>query len=222
MKSHKGLNFDPSPRDCIAVLGGAGRITDEQVIAGFKVGREIARRGKNLITGGTTGIPYAAAIGARMEGAVVVGVSPASSREEHADTLKKPLDYADVLVHAGLGFEGRQPLIVRSAKGAIFVGGEFGTLTEFGAAFTTGDNVLGILEGVGGLTSFVREMVSRVHSQYGSVIIYESDPIELVAKVCSEVDQRYPLSKAYDRSREIGSGVRAIVERFLQNEPAVC
>ena len=51
-------------KNCIAVLGGAGSYTDAQVIAGFQIGREIARNGMNLVTGATTGIPYAAAIGA--------------------------------------------------------------------------------------------------------------------------------------------------------------
>ena len=86
-----------------------------------------------------------------------------------------PLDYLDVVVYTGMGLEGRDPLNVRSAKGAIFIGGEFGTLGEFSAAWTTGNNVLGVLEGVGGISSYIQEITSRVESDYGSFVLYDSD-----------------------------------------------
>jgi uncharacterized protein (TIGR00725 family) len=206
-------------KDCIAVLGSATCYTKEQIIAAFQIGREIANQNKNLITGGTTGIPYAAAIGAKLDGGTVIGNSPAANAEEHVLRYKKPLDYTDIMIYTGLGFEGRNPINVRSAKGAIFIGGEFGTLNEFSAAYTIGNNVLGILEGVGGFYTCIWDMLANAQSSYGSTVIFESDPILLARRVCAEVDQKYPNQTAKQLQRdEIGSDVRKIIHQFLDEE----
>jgi hypothetical protein len=208
----------PVIRDTIAVLGAASCATEEQVTVGFRVGREIARLGFNLITGMTLGVPYAAAIGAKSKGAVVVGVSPAASREEHIERYRRPLDCIDTAIYTGMGFEGRQPVLVRSAKGAVFVGGEFGTLAEFSAAWTAGNNVLGVLEGAGGISDFLSEIIAHTESDYGSVVIYDSRPEELVRSVCREVEARGGLQQQINLSHGYGSSVRSTIEAYLQSE----
>lgn len=202
-------------KETIAVLGAASRFTDVQVIAGFRIGRAIAKRGYNLVTGATLGVPYAASIGAKLEGAVVVGLSPAATREEHIGRYKRPLDYADVVIYTGMGLEGRQPINIRSAKGAVFVGGEFGTLAEFSAAWTVGNNVLGILEGVGGVSDYLREIIGRVQSEYGSLVIYDSDPDHLVKRVCDELEERGGLIDHATAAISNGIAVRKVIERYL-------
>lgn len=205
-------------KNCIAVLGGAGSYTDAQVIAGFQIGREIARNGMNLVTGATTGIPYAAAIGAASGGATVMGFSPATDFEEHVTKYKKPFDFVDIIAYPGMGLEGRQPLIVRTAKGCIFVGGEFGTMAEFSAAFTIGDNVLGVLEGYGGITDQIRAIRATMESNYGSLVIFDSDPVQLADRVCTEVALRYPVQSIQAQCADIGSDVRETISRFLNEE----
>ena len=207
-------------KDTIAVLGGACKYTEPQTIAGFQIGREIARCGKNLLTGATLGIPYAAAIGAKFAGGVVVGISPAATPEEHITRYGRPLNFTDVVIYTGMGLEGRNPINVRSAKGAIFIGGEFGTLSEFSAAWTIGNNVLGILDGAGGLSLYIRDVLRHVSSEYGSTVVFDADPIALVHRVCAEVDARYPASHAHAKSKEHGADVRSIVEAFLERERA--
>ena len=206
-------------KESIAVLGAAVRFTEAQILSGFRVGSEIARLNRNLVTGATRGVPYAAAIGAKLGGAVVVGLSPAASREEHIERYKMPLDYLDVVVYTGMGLEGRNPLNVRSAKGAIFIGGEFGTLGEFSAAWTTGNNVLGVLEGVGGISSYIQEITSRVESDYGSLVLYDSDPETLVKQVCGEVDRRCGLTHHAEVADGNGGDVKTILREFLEGNP---
>ncbi len=63
------MSGSASERQWVAVLGGSKRYTNEQILAAYSVGRELGRLGKNLVTGATTGIPYAAALGAREKGA---------------------------------------------------------------------------------------------------------------------------------------------------------
>jgi len=203
-------------KESIAVLGAAARYTDAQILSGLRVGLAIGRQNRNLVTGATLGVPYAAAIGGKLGGAVVVGLSPAATREEHIGRYKMPLDYLDVVVYTGMGLEGRNPLNVRSAKGAIFIGGEFGTLGEFSAAWTTGNNVLGVLEGVGGISSYIQEITSRVESDYGSLVLYDSDPETLVRRVCEEVDRRCGLSEDSEAADSNGSAVKAIVSECLE------
>lgn len=206
-------------KESIAVLGAAVRYTDAQILSGLRVGLAIGRQNRNLVTGATLGVPYAAAIGGKLGGAVVVGLSPAATREEHIGRYKMPLDYLDVVVYTGMGLEGRNPLNVRSAKGAIFIGGEFGTLGEFSAAWTTGNNVLGVLEGVGGISSYIQEITSRVESDYGSLVLYDSDPETLVRRVCEEVDRRCGLSEHSEAAYSNGSAVKAIVSEYLEANP---
>jgi uncharacterized protein (TIGR00725 family) len=204
------------PRQAIAVLGGAGHYTEHQLLAGFRVGAAIAKHGRNVITGATLGVPYAAGIGARLCGALVVGISPAASEEEHIRRYRRPVDHVDVLIYTGMGLEGRQPINVRSAQAAIFIGGEFGTLAEFSAAWTIGSNVLGVLEGVGGISSGLRAIISQVQTSYGSVICFDSDPDALVAQVCQELDRRPLASAKLPELNDASAIVKSMIEGFLR------
>lgn len=205
-------------KQCIAVFGGAVRFTPEQIIAAFKVGMEIANREMSLITGGTSGVPYAAAVGASYSGGLVIGISPGNSASEHIEKYKKPLDSVNAMIYTGMGFEGRNPINVRSAKGAIFIGGEFGTLNEFAAAFTVGNNVLGVLENHGGISDQISNLIPATQTNYGSIIIIESDPVRLAHLVCEEVNRRFSQAELQTQNLEIGSDVREIIRTYLDKE----
>lgn len=207
-----------APNDWIAVLGGATRCDERQLIAGYRIGREIARQGKHVITGATTGIPYAAAIGAKREGASAVGISPAASFEEHVERFGRPLDHSDLIVYTGLGVEGRCPLIVRSAIGCIFVAGEAGTLHEFTAAWMCGNNILGVLENFGGISGRIRDLLAELETNWGSLVLYDDEPERLVKHVCEEVDRRHAARTRDLRTNEIGDEVRRVVTEFLARE----
>lgn len=203
-------------RDWVAVLGGAARYDDRQIIAAHEIGRAIAQDGKHVITGGTTGVPYAAAIGAKTEGALVVGISPASNESEHMEWFRKPVDHVDLMIYTGLNVDGRSPLIVRSALAAIFIGGEFGTLNEFTSACLSGSGVLGVLEGHGGVSASIRGLLENAETNRDSAVIYETDAAQLVRKVCEEVDRRGSASRD-EAVSEIGADVRATIETYLRN-----
>ena len=175
-------------RDWIAFLGGATRYTNDQLRAAYACGAELGRRGKHLITGATNGIPYAAALGAKDAGALVVGVSPAASASEHAGRFGRPLSAADFIVYSGLGVDGRAPLILRGAAAAIFIGGEMGTLAEFAAAWICGCPCLGLLESAGGITAELPHLVSSMTTTWGSAIVRADDAVDLATRVCAAVD----------------------------------
>lgn len=188
MSMAASLDNDWVPRQTIAVLGGSTSYSEEQLVFAYRVGLEIANRGRVLLTGATSGIPYAAALGAHKAGGLVVGISPAAAAPEHIDRYGKPERQADVLIYTGMGTEGRSPVLVRSARAAIFIGGEFGTLGEFCSAWTCGSNVLGVLE-AGGISDVIRSLVSRVSTSCGSALVYGSDPAALVERICAMLDQ---------------------------------
>lgn len=97
------------------------------------VGRELARRGFVVVTGGLGGVMAAAARGAGEAGGRAVGVLPGDDPAEANPHL------SDV-VPTGLG-EYRNALVVRDAAGLIAVGGSWGTLSELALAVRVGKPV---------------------------------------------------------------------------------
>ncbi len=150
-----------------------------------EVGREIARQGMVLVTGATTGIPYWSAKGAKEEGGLVIGFSPAASETAHLKTYHLPLDYHDVVVYTGFEYSGRNLLLTRSADAVIIMCGRIGTLNEFTVAFED-KKVIGILLGTGGMADRIEEIVQKSHRGPGK-IVFSKDPKELVEKVAAFV-----------------------------------
>jgi len=142
------------------------------------IGREIARRGMVLVTGATIGLPYWAAKGAKEEGGIVIGLSPAASKIAHIKTYHLPLDYHDVIIYTGFNYAGRNLLLTRSSDGIITVCGRIGTLNEFTIGFED-NKPMGVLEGSGGIADRVREIVEHAHRGPGK-IVFSNDPKKLV------------------------------------------
>ena len=196
----------------IGVMGGAFRYTLEALEAAYEIGREIAREDAVLVTGGTTGIPYRAAQGAKEAGGLSIGISPAVDREEHVEKFGKPTDAYDVLIFTGMGYSGRNPINIRSCDGVIYIGGESGTLNEFTNGLYEA-RVLGILEGVGGITGRIRTIMNEFQTDHGSTVIYDTNPKNLVERVFSEIragNPKYlshsvPIATPYHRER-VGVG----------------
>src|SRR3989338_6691999 len=93
-----------------------------------ETGREIVRQGGVLVTGATTGLPYWAAIGAKEEGGISIGLSPASTEREHVEHYKLPVDYMDMIVYTGFGYPGRNLMLTRASDAVIIGCGRVGTL----------------------------------------------------------------------------------------------
>jgi uncharacterized protein (TIGR00725 family) len=202
----------------IAILGGASDCSEDQIIAGYTVGRECARAGKTVVTGATTGIPYAAAFGAKSEGGMVIGVSPAESASEHVLTYQRPVDYHDFIVYAGNGLAGRSSVLLQSVCGAIFIGGEFGTLFEFSAACFCDIGVLGILGGVGGVSDHLPSILSNMKTRLDGRLIFDNDPVRLARRVCEEAGNRYSVQCSQLPMLDVGAEVRQVIHRFLEEE----
>lgn len=117
-------------------VSGGGEATDAACRLAEEVGRELARRGAVVVTGGLGGAMEAACRGAKAEGGTTLGILPTHDRADANE-------WVDVAVPTGLG-EARNALVVRAADALVAVAGEFGTLSEIALALKIGIPVVGL------------------------------------------------------------------------------
>lgn len=203
-----------SPNLQIGVMGSAFNYSNKAIIAGYKAGKAIAENNCTLVTGATTGVPYAAVLGAKESNGTVIGISPANDANEHINKYKKPLDGFDAIVYTGMGYNGREPINIKTCDGIIYIAGEFGTLIEFGQGFYDG-KVLGVVIGIGGITDKIKEIVKLMKSSYGSEIIYDTDPKRLVKSVIKSVEnKRNSARHLHKKTTLLGQDVKNILLKY--------
>ena len=152
-----------------------------------EIGREIVRHNCVLVTGATSGAPYWAAIGAKEEGGIVIGLSPAASYKAHIKKYRLPTDYHDLIIYTGFEYSGRNLLLTRSSDAVITICGRMGTLNEFTIAFED-NKPTGILLGTGGVADMIQDIVAKAHRGPGK-IVYDSDPKKLIEKLLKLIEK---------------------------------
>src|SRR5215212_463375 len=175
---------DQSSRPKVGVMGSANDVlTPEERLrlaeSAERLGAAIAQRGCILVTGATTGLPDLVSRAARKRGGLTVGISPAFSKEDHRSLYNLPLDGADVIIYTGFGLKGRNVINIRSSDIVIIFGGDMGALNEFTIAYDEG-KVIGVVEGSGGITDQIKEVVELSKKPTKSRLIYEADPEALI------------------------------------------
>ena len=98
-------------RNIMLAVVGAGECDDATAALAVRVGREVARHGCSLVTGGCGGVMEAASRGAAEGGGLVIGILPGTSTAEANPHVQVP-------VVTGLG-EARNVIIARTAHGVI-------------------------------------------------------------------------------------------------------
>ncbi|MFA4975433.1 MAG: hypothetical protein WC839_03225 [Candidatus Paceibacterota bacterium] len=146
-----------------------------------ELGREVARQGAVLVTGATTGFPYWAAMGAKEEGGISIGLSPAASEKEHVEVYKLPLDYMDLIIYTGFGYPGRDILLTRSSDAVVFGCGRIGTIHEFTVAFED-NKPIGILRGPWEMSTELEEIIEKGHRP-NDRIIFGDNPKKLIEDI---------------------------------------
>ena len=152
-----------------------------------ELGREIIKQDAVLVDGATTGFPLWAAKGAKSEGGIVIGLSPAATEKEHIQDYKLPTDYHDLIIYTGFNYSGRNLLLTRSSDAVIVGCGRLGTLNEFTIAFED-DKPIGVLEGDWEMDETIKEVIKRAHRGLGKVV-FDTDPKRLVEKVIELVNK---------------------------------
>lgn len=184
----------------VGVMGSAGgEMTREALDRSYLLGKAIAEKGCVVVTGGCPGLPFAATRGAKEAGGFTVGISPGIDLREHIELYKSPTEYLDILIFTGSGLMGREVIGVRSCDVIIIVGGRSGTLGEFCIAYDEAKPI-GVLDGTGGITTRLRDIVQTIHKDTGSEVVYDSDPYRLVERLMEVYEKVKDRPKRYDAS----------------------
>lgn len=184
---HISNGHTPKYKICISGAAETSHCGESAFAKAEELGREIVRHKGVLVTGATTGFPFWTAKGAKEEGGIVIGLSPASSEKEHLKVYKLPIEYHDLITYTGFGYSGRNLLLTRSSDAVIIGCGRLGTLNEFTIAFED-KKPIGVLEGDWEVDDIIKEMIAKGHRGRGK-IAYSSDPKELVEKVIALIDE---------------------------------
>lgn len=183
----KSASINMKYKICISGAAETDHCQKDALEKAKKTGAEVVRQNGVLMTGATSGIPYWAAMGAKEENGIVIGVSPAESKATHENVYRLPIDYHDLIIYTGFEYSGRNLLLTRSADAVIVICGRMGTLNEFTVAFED-KKPIGVLIGTGGTADMVESIVKKSHRGPGK-IIYEPDPKKLVSKLIKLIEK---------------------------------
>lgn len=175
----------------ICVSGGAaGQSVEEGKDLARLLGSSIAKGKHSLLTGATTGLPnYAAEQYKKDGGHSSIGISPAASKVEHIMKYRLPIKAYDSILYTGLHYVGRDTLLISSADAVVCVGGRIGTLHEFAIAFEL-DTPIGILQGAGGVSSEIMDLMHSAGLRSRTDIVFSEDPDDLVKQLTSILDKQ--------------------------------
>jgi len=177
-------------RVTVGVMGSAGGDLGPAVMQkAYDMGAAIARRQCVLVTGACPGLPHRAVQGAKSEGGIVVGISPALNFEEHAIKYRSPYEGYDCLIYTGSGLMGREIENIRSCDLVVFMGGRSGTLGEFAIAYDEG-KVIGILQGTGGIADRMDVVVDLIKKDTGAQIVYSAEPADLLERLIDVYEEK--------------------------------
>ncbi|MEN8261260.1 MAG: YHS domain-containing protein [Pseudomonadota bacterium] len=181
----------PAMRLAIGVMGSASdEVSADIAQKSFDLGRAIAERGFGLITGACPGLPYECARGVVRHGGMSIGVSPALSLDEHLLKYRSPADVYDAIIYTGSGLMGREVTNIRSSDMVVIIGGRSGTLGEFAIAYDEG-KLIGVLEGSGGITDQIPDLVDSFGKDSGARLVYSPDPSGLIGKMADLYTQHH-------------------------------
>ena len=175
----------PESRIKIGVMGSAADNGDADSRAalsekGEALAAEIAkRRNCLLLTGATTGIVYVVGKATHDAGTLHIGVSPASTQQEHVDSYKLPLDACDAIIYTGFGLKGRNVVLVRSCDILLFIAGAMGSLNELTIAHDEG-KVIGCLTGSGGVADEIDYLIEKFGKKSRAIVVKNENPTDLL------------------------------------------
>jgi uncharacterized protein (TIGR00725 family) len=161
----------------VLVIGyGSDHCTEHAYNKAYMVGKDVARQGAILITGGLGGVMEAASKGAKDEGGLVVGIIPQDEK-----SYANP--YCDVVISTGMGYI-RDFINAYSADVVIVVGGGVGTSIEAMAAYLKTKPIIAI-KGTGGTAD--RIVGKYLDDRRLVKVLGEEDPGKAVEKALSLV-----------------------------------
>jgi len=182
---------------CVSGASETGHCGEGALESAEELGREIVRHNAILVEGATTGFPYWAAKGAKEEGGMVVGFSPATGEKEHVEFYKLPTDYHDLIVYTGFAYSGRNLILTRASDAVVVGCGRIGTINEFTIAFED-KKPIGILRGSWETDEVIEMIIDKSHrgDEVKNRIVFEKDPKVLLDKLVELIEMDKKTSNA--------------------------
>ncbi len=175
------------PKLCVSGSADTTHLTPDAVVKTEELGKEIIRQGGILVTGATTGLPLWAAKGAKNEGGMSIGFSPADTESEHLHSYKLPTEYMDLVIYTGFGYPGRDLILTKSVDAVFISAGRVGTIHEFTIAFED-SKPIGILQGDWATDEIIQLIIEKANRP-NEKIVFDPDPKKLVEKVLKLVEK---------------------------------
>lgn len=184
----------------MAVFGsGSGsekQLSEKLQVLAFEIGKEIAKHDCVLVTGGCKGLPYAGAKGAKSVNGKTVAYSPGIDKEDHINTFNNPIDAYDKFIFTPKHYKFspqaamkyRNVISCNESDACIIIGGRIGTLDEFTHMYDMG-KVIGIIQGSGGVSTYIKEIIKIAAKDTGAAVIFDKDPKGLVKKVIEQLEK---------------------------------
>ncbi len=181
----------------VGVVGSAGGVIPDHVREKAReMGRCLGRHDVVVVTGSAPGLPHEAVLGAKEEDALVIGISPALSFDEHRQVYGSPWEGYDVLVFTGSGLMGREIEVIRTCDAVVVIGGRSGTLGEFAIAYDEA-RLIGVLTGTGGIADHIPELLAVINKETVAAIVMDDDPEELFGKMMTRHRERVARGVAF-------------------------
>ncbi len=162
-----------------------------------QIGYQIAKQGAALLTGATIGIPQWATRGAKRGKGMSIGFSPASTKREHLNTYRLPINNMDLIIYTGADYSGRNLILTRSGDAVIEICGRIGTLNEFTIAFED-KKPIGVLTGTGGISDEL-QYILKVSKRGKKDVIFDTDPAMLVKRLIELLKKKDRELKRFSR-----------------------
>ncbi len=185
---------------CVSGAAAGETVETSQKLA-YQLGAAIAKSGHTLTTGATVGLPQHAARGAKDNGGLSIGFSPAASIREHVKSYRLPVKEFDYINFTNMDYVGRDVYLVRSSDAVITVGGRMGSLHEYTTALES-HKLCAVLLGSGGLADFIPKIMDTLPAPVGTQLIYDTNPERLVKQIIKRLDTKYADFKDMIKSLE--------------------
>ncbi|MFN8576833.1 MAG: hypothetical protein U0354_08235 [Candidatus Sericytochromatia bacterium] len=156
----------------IAVFGlGSDKLTEQNKVDAFEIGKLIALSENILLTGLAKGITEYALKGNKSVNGISIGINPYSEHDiEHNDIH---ITKTDIIINTGLQDRGRNIISVRTCDGMIVINGNFGVLNEITNGVGENKPIV-VLKNSGGVADIIEFVFAKLKPDYNNFQVCDS------------------------------------------------
>ncbi|MCL2850748.1 MAG: hypothetical protein FWE01_00080 [Firmicutes bacterium] len=187
----------------ITVYGGTNNTayTPEEKTSSEKLGKYLAQRGAEILTGACRGFPEYVGRAALQHGAKVIGYSPAIDEKDHVENFQFPLDAVTHMEYKKIegasqadNFFNRSLDMTKYSDICIAIGGSWGTYTELLFSFWYKKTII-LIKGFNGAADAFHETYKFFDARDINPAVHHGSTIFVVNSVDEAIDKLEQLTK---------------------------